>query len=60
MNKLLGEDDPIITTDDDDEETVVQIDPLEASYPSDEEFDPYESGLNDFTFEDTSDSNEIL
>jgi hypothetical protein len=59
MNKLLGEDDPIITTDDD-EETIVTIDPLDASYPSDEEFDPYESGLNDFTFEDSSDANEII
>jgi hypothetical protein len=41
----------VVSTDDDDE-TTQPIDQVENQYPDDEEFDPYESGLNDFTFDD--------
>jgi hypothetical protein len=57
MNILDEDDDDTIatTTDDEDDEPVAHLDPVYTSFGSDEEFDPYNSGLNDFTFEDTVD-----
>lgn len=51
MDKVINDDDAMISTDED-EEVTPHIDPVDSSFPNDEEFDPYESGLNDFTFED--------
>jgi hypothetical protein len=53
------DDDTIVTTDDEDEEPTVHLDP-ETTYANDEEFDPYNSGLNDFTFEEAVDENEVI
>ena len=58
------DEDTIITTTDDEDEDGVDIEtPLDTSYAglaNDEEFDPYNSGLNDFTFEDSVDENEVI
>ena len=50
----------IISTDAEEEETTPPIDQIETHYPDDEEFDPYDSGLNDFTFEDASEEADAL
>lgn len=63
MNILHRDDeDTIITTTDDDEEVEAEtpLDPAYVSLANDEEFDPYNSGLNDFTFEDSVDENEVI
>jgi len=39
-----------------DAEPIQPVGEVDISYPGDEEFDPYETGLNDFNFNDNDDT----
>ena len=63
MTKLLNDDDDTtaVTTDDDNVEVVpAAIPDTDPVASGDDEFDLYDSGLNDFNFDDGADDNESV
>ena len=54
MNTYNSANDSVVSTDEEEEEVAdTPFDQVDAHYPDDDEFDSFESGLNDFNFDDT-------